>query len=154
MIRPLPGQTPDGETAMRAFAVATILLFSTCLVPAFAEEPGQAPGSSQPQAGPEQPERTPQQSDQSRAQERQRAGDVGIGRDWKAQERNAGPTDRMDKNNMGRMSDDQDREHRTVGRGWRMHRDDDDRADEDRPRRRTKICYEYENGDEYCRYRN
>ena len=25
--------------------------------------------------------------------------------------------------------------------------------DEDRPRRRVKICVEYENGDEYCRYR-
>ena len=25
--------------------------------------------------------------------------------------------------------------------------------DEDRPRRRMKVCFEYENGDEYCRYR-
>ncbi len=64
--------------------------------------------------------------------------------------------------------------HRKVGRGWRMHRDDDDvdrgldrgyrgsdrdgygrrYYDEDRPRRRVKVCIEYENGDEFCRYRD
>lgn len=35
------------------------------------------------------------------------------------------------------------------------YRDKDNRGyfDEDRPRRRIKICVEYENGDEYCRYR-
>ena len=65
-------------------------------------------------------------------------------------------------------------DNREVGRDWRMRRDDDegdrdrgyrgsDRGDrdgygrgyydEDRPRRRMKVCFEYENGDEYCRYR-
>jgi len=39
--------------------------------------------------------------------------------------------------------------------GDRGYRDHDDRGyfDDDRPRRRIKICVEYENGDEYCRYR-
>jgi hypothetical protein len=60
---------------------------------------------------------------------------------------------------MEKMERDMDRDHRTM----RM-RPDDDRADrdgygrgsydEDRPRlRRVKVCFEYENGDEYCRYR-
>jgi hypothetical protein len=41
-------------------------------------------------------------------------------------------------------------------RDWdRADRDRDYRgyADAERPRRRVKICVEYENGDEYCRYR-
>jgi hypothetical protein len=48
---------------------------------------------------------------------------------------------------------------RYSGRGDRdwdhADRDDDSRGylDEGRPRRRVKICVEYENGDEYCRYR-
>jgi hypothetical protein len=35
-----------------------------------------------------------------------------------------------------------------------MRRDDGDRGyyEDDRPRRRVKTCFEYENGDEYCRY--
>jgi hypothetical protein len=60
-------------------------------------------------------------------------------------------------NETGRMRDmdrDMDRDHRTVGRSWRMHPDDPDHYyDEDRPQRRVKICVEYENGDEYCHYR-
>jgi hypothetical protein len=65
-------------------------------------------------------------------------------------------------------SDRMGRDDREMGRGWRMHRDRetgrdgdyadrdrDDRgySDRDRPRRRGKVCVEYENGDEYCRYR-
>ena len=78
---------------------------------------------------------------------------------------------------MDRMGRGMDWDHRKVGRDLRMRRDDDDvdrdrdrgyrgsdRADregygrgyydEDRPRRRVKVCFEYENGDEYCRYRD
>jgi hypothetical protein len=61
-----------------------------------------------------------------------------------------------------KMGRDMDGDRRTVGRNWRM-RPDDDRTDrdgygrgshdEDRPQRRVKVCFEYENGDEYCRYR-
>jgi hypothetical protein len=61
-----------------------------------------------------------------------------------------------------KMGRDMDGDRRTVGRNWRMRPDDDrpDRDgyargsyDEDRPQRRVKVCFEYENGDEYCRYR-
>ena len=56
-----------------------------------------------------------------------------------------------------------DRDRGTVGRNWRM-RPDDERGDrysydrdyynEDRARRRVKICYEYRDGEEYCHYRD
>jgi hypothetical protein len=136
---------------MRIFAAATILLLSSSVGPALAEEAGNAAGSSQPLTVPVQPERNPQQSEQSREQDRQRADDVRIGPGWRAEERQAGPQT----NDRGRMTDDQDRDHRTVGRGWRMGRDNDERGyrDDDRPRRQVKICFEYENGDEYCHYR-
>lgn len=155
---------------MRVLAAATILLLSSSLVPAFAEEAGTAAaGSNQSQTVPVQPERTPQQSEQSRQQDRQRAEDVQVGRDWRAQQRDGDRMGHMGQNNMGQMGDqmdrmrdqmgrmsDQDWEHRTEGRDWRMRRDDDDRGyyHEDRSRRRVKVCFEYENGDEYCRYRN
>ena len=51
----------------------------------------------------------------------------------------------------GRYGERRDRDDR----GWdRADRGRDYRGyDEDRPRRRVKVCVEYENGDEYCRYR-
>jgi hypothetical protein len=72
----------------------------------------------------------------------------------------------MGQDDMGRMREGMGRDmggdRQTTGRNWRMH-PDDERADrdgygrryydEDRPRRRVKVCVEYENGDEYCRYR-
>lgn len=131
---------------MRALAIAITLLLSFIL-PSFAQEEGKPPAQSQlqtaptpPQTVPVQPQRTPQQSEQYRKEDRKRAEDVRVGRDWTAQDPE-----------MGR-----DWDHRKPGRDWRMRRDDeDDRGyyDDDRPRRRMKICFEYENGDEYCRYR-
>jgi hypothetical protein len=130
---------------MRALAMAITLLLSFTLQ-AFAQEEGkpsaqsQPPAPAQPQTVPVQPQRTPQQSEQSRKEDQKRAEDVRVGRDWRAQEPD-----------MGRVWD-----HRKPGRDWRMRRDDeDDREyyDDDRPRARVKICFEYENGDEYCRYR-
>ena len=116
--------------------------------------------SNQTTTAPVQPERGQQQSQQSREEDRDRGEDRRVGRDWRAY-----PSDR---NNMGqgrmrdRMERDTDSDHRTVGRDWRAD-PDDDRADrdrygrgyydEDRPRRRVKVCVEYENGDEYCHYR-
>jgi hypothetical protein len=123
------------------------------------EKPGassHAPGqpdtkSNQTTTVPVQPERSQQQSQQSREEDRDRGEDRRVGRD-----RRAYPSDR------NRMERDTDSDHRTVGRDWRA-RPDDDRADrdgygrgyydEDRPRRRVKVCVEYENGDEYCHYR-
>ena len=150
---------------MRVFTVATILLLSTSLVPSFAQDEGKSSPSNQPQTVPVQPERSPQQSEQSREQDRESGEDVRVRRDWRAQERN-GDRGHMGQNDMGRMREkmgrDMDGDNRTVGRNWRMRPDDDrmDRGgygrgsyDEDRPRRRAKVCFEYENGDEYCRYR-
>lgn len=76
-------------------------------------------------------------------------------------------TDRMRQRQMGRMMD-QDEDHQTTGRNWRRDDDDMDRGrrygsmdrSEGRysyelpPRARVKTCIEYENGDEFCRYRD
>jgi hypothetical protein len=150
---------------MRAFAVATILLLSSSLSPSFAQDQGKSASPSQPQAVPVQPERNPQQSQQSREEDRDRGEDRQIGRDGGARPSDSDRMGRMGQKDMGRMMDRMDREmdsdRRTVGRSWRM-RPDDDRADrdrygrgydEERPRHRVKVCFEYENGDEYCRYR-
>jgi hypothetical protein len=151
---------------MRAFVIAAVLLGSSSLYPSFAQDQGNSQSSRPPQTVPVQPERSPQQSEQSREQDRQRAEDVRVGRDWRTEERDGDRTDRMGRNEAGRtreqMGRDRDQNDRTVGRNWRMH-PDDDRAErygygrayseEDRPRRRVKICMEYENGDEFCRYR-
>ena len=64
--------------------------------------------SARAQSAPVQAEQTPGQSDQSRAQDRSRAEDVKIGRDWKAQDAPA---------NAGRA--DNDRTSETVSRDWR-----------------------------------
>src|SRR3954451_10224931 len=99
-----------------------------------------------------QPERSPQQSERSREQERRSAEDVQVGRDWRAQQRDG---DRMGRMGPSRMNDQNDYDHRSVRRNWQMQRDDErGYYDEDRPRSRVKICTVYENGDEFCRYRN
>jgi hypothetical protein len=152
---------PEDEL-MRVLAMATVLILSSTLAPSFAQQPGDAPAPSQPQTVPVQPERSPQQSEQSREQDQKRGEDVRVGRDWRTRERG----DRDDRAMGGR-----DRDDRTVGRNSRMdrdsdwdrgdrdwdrrhyHRDREDDFDEDRGRRRVKICVEYENGDEYCQNR-
>jgi len=134
---------------MRVLMVATMLLMSSALVPSFAQEEERS--SVPPQMAPVQPERSPQQSEQAREQDRKSAERVQIDRDWRAQQRDG---DRMGQSRMGRMNDRDDSDHRTVGRNWQMQRDDGRGYDEDRPRARVKICTEYENGDEFCRYRN
>ena len=66
-----------------------------------------------------------------------------MNRDWTTQQRDDDRMgmERMRQQRMGRMMD-QDMDHRPRS------------FDEDRPYRRVKICYEYENGDEFCRYRD
>ena len=116
------------------------------------QEIGSSPTANQPQMTPVQPERSPRQSEQFRDQDRKSAEDVQIGRDWRTEQRDG---DRMGQRRMGRMNDEDAWDHRTVGRNWRVQRDDArGYYDEDRPRARVKICTEYENGDEFCRYRN
>jgi hypothetical protein len=115
------------------------------------QEIGNSP-ANQPQLTPVQPERSPRQAEQLRDQDRKSAEDVQLGRDWRTEPRDG---DRRAQRRMGRMNDDDDSDHRTVGRNWRMQRDEGrGYYDEDRPRARVKICTEYENGDEFCRYRN
>lgn len=147
---------------MRVSAITTLIFLSSGFVSgfAFAQQPEAAPGSNEAQTTPVQPERTPQQSEQAREQDRRSAEDTRIRRDWTTQQRNVDhmDMDRMRQRHMGRMMEDMD--HRTTGGNWRMQRDDDDMdrhsryRDEDRPRRRVKICFEYEDGDEFCRYRD
>jgi len=126
-------------------------------------------GPSQTQSTPTQPERTPQQSDEHRERDRRSAEDTRINRDWttRQRDRDTMDMDRMRQRQMGRMMD-QDEEHRTTGRNWRRDDDDMDRGhrygsgdrsegryyDEPRPGPRVKTCIEYENGDEFCRYRD
>lgn len=116
------------------------------------QEVGNSPAANPPQLTPVQPERSPRQAEQSRDQERKSAEDVQVGRDWRVEQRDG---DRMGQRRMGRMYGEDDSDHRPVGRNWRMQRDyGRSYYDEDRPRTRIKICTEYENGDEVCRYRN
>lgn len=108
---------------MRALALATTVLLSFTL-PSLSQEEGRPPAQGQPQTAPAQPrtvpvqpERAPQQSEQSRREDRKRAEDARVGRDWRAQER--------DYEDMGRtMGHDWD--HRKPGRDWRMRQHDDD----------------------------
>jgi hypothetical protein len=124
---------------------------------------------SQTQNTPVQPERTPQQSDQIRDRERRNAEETRINQDWTTRQRSEDriDRDRMSQRHMGRMMD-QDDDHRTMGRNSRRDEDDVDRGRgytsgersegrsyyEIRPRPRVKTCFEYENGDEFCRYRD
>ncbi|QOZ51881.1 hypothetical protein XH90_11235 [Bradyrhizobium sp. CCBAU 53338] len=138
-----------------------ILLLSSGLVStvAVAQQSEDSP-DNQPQTAPVQPERTPQQSDHARERDRQSAEDTRVKPDWTTQQRDQDRMgmDRMRQQHMGRMMEDMD--HRTMGRNQRMQRDDEDRDrhsryyDDDRPHRRVKICFEYDNGDEFCRYRD
>jgi len=148
--------------------VAIIVLLSS-IVPAAvtAQQPDRpSVNQSQTQNTPVQPERTPQQADQARKQDNRSAEETRINRDWTTQRRDDDRTDmdRLRQRNMGRtMEEDDDR--RTVGRNWRRDDDDMDRgprygdrsegrySNEAWRRKRVKICIEYENGDEFCRYR-
>jgi hypothetical protein len=160
---------------MRVLTVATLFLLSSSLVPAIAQQQANPSAQSQPETGqpqtvPVQPERTPQQSEQSRAHEQKRGEDVQVGRDWRTQSRDDDHMGRMGENHMGRMMEHMDHMERMMEHmdrqmrramereqgyyGDRGHGDGYDRGDYDEARRRVKICVEYENGGEYCRYRD
>lgn len=150
---------------MRGFVLATMLLVSSSLC-SIAQEQGKAPAAT-PQVG------IPAQTDQNSQPQR----DQRTGRDQPKTE--DCPDSKMRRGDGDRMS----RDEREMSQDSRMHRDretgrdrepdrgrysdrgdrDWDRADRDRdnggyvdadrPRRRVKVCFEYDNGDEYCRYR-
>jgi hypothetical protein len=146
--------------------------------PPQAKPPVEAPqtGAARTDQNSEQPRDQRTGRDQSRADDREmgpdwrmRRDDGGrIGRD--SREMGSEEAMRRDGARMGRddremgpapgMQRDRDWDRgRYTARGDRdwdhADRDDDSRGylDDDRPRRRVKICVEYENGDEYCRYR-
>jgi hypothetical protein len=150
---------------MRVLILAALLLGSSSLSPSFAQDQAKPPVQV-PQTG--APARTDENAEQPRDQrtgrDQSRTDDREMGPDWRMRR---GDGERMgrDRSEMGpegRMQRDRDREEdrgRYSGRGDRdwdhADRDDDSRGyfDDDRPRRRVKICVEYENGDEYCRYK-
>ena len=99
---------------MRTFAIATILLLSSSIVPAGAQQTGNAQNSNRPATVPVQPERSPQQADQAREQEMKQGEDVKIGRDWKVQERDH---DTVGRGDAGQATD---QDNRTLGQDWRL----------------------------------
>jgi len=153
---------------MRVLILAALLLGSSSLCPSFAQEQAKPPQAKPPVDVPQPgaPVRTDQNSEQPRDQrtgrDQSRADDREMGPDWRMRRgdgermgrygREMGPDPRMQRDrdwDRGRYSARGDRD------GDYADRDNDDRGyfDEDRPRRRVKICVEYENGDEYCRYK-
>jgi hypothetical protein len=166
---------------MRASVLAVLLLASSSLC-SFAQEQGKAPQAG-PSTQIETPATTDPKSspplDQNAGREQQRADDREMGRDWKLrrngeseragrEDREIGRGEMMRRGHGDRMGFDRDydkdrgrymdrgRYQERGDRAWdRMDRDGDYRGyDDDRPRRRIKVCVEYDNGDEYCRYRN
>lgn len=146
--------------------VGMVLFLSSSVLPVavFAQQPDAKPNEPQiqSQSAPVQPERTPEQSDQARKQDDRKAEDTRINRDWSTRPRY---DERADMDRLRRM--DQDRDSRTVGQSYRRDEDerdrgyrygwrdrDEDRLYDNRPRHRVKTCIEYDNGDEFCRYRD
>ena len=156
---------------MRALVLASVLMVSSSLS-SFAQGEGKPPVSP-PQSVPAQSAPADQNAQQPRDQRTDRSQSRGdereMGRDWRMgrgdgdrmgrDDRDVGPEMRRGDRNeyrdrdkdRGRYGDRDDRDNQ----GWdRAERDRDYRSyDDDRARRRVKVCVEYENGDEYCRYR-
>lgn len=151
---------------MRVLILAIALLASSSVYPSFAQEKEKPPVVA-PQTAPSQPDHNSQQQERRRT-ERERSKDGAMD-----------PDQRMRRGDIDRMG----REGREIDQHKRMHRYRDDYGDGDKDRgrygdpayrdnrefdradrsyddayddrlpRRVKICIEYENGDEYCRYR-
>ncbi len=154
---------------MRIFILATVLLTSSSLYPLFAQEEGKAPtGGPQTGAPAQTDQKSPQQLDQRIGRDQPRADDREMGHDGRM---HRGDSDRMGRDDretgpdwgmhrdreMGRDRDmDRGRYRERGDRDWdHADRDRDNRGyiDEARPRHRVKVCVEYANGDEYCRYK-
>jgi len=94
---------------MKMFPTAALLVLPALATAGGGMTPVQA------QSAPVQSEQAPAQADQTRAQDRSRAEDVKIGRDWKAQGGDHARAGHVDSS------------HETVGRDWRAHPDNKDR---------------------------
>lgn len=157
---------------MRAAVMATILLASSSLYPAVAQDQGKVP-LTVPQTAPVNPDQNAAPQIDLRAErDRPKDDDREVGRDWRMRrhdgdrmDREMGQDERMprdremgrDRGQYGGQDEGRQRDPRwdRADRDHRADRDNDNRRyrDEDRPRSRVKICIEYENGDEYCRYK-
>jgi len=112
-----------------------------------------------------EPPHTPQQTDQLRKQERRSAEDTRINPDWTAQqqteERARRAEERMIIDRIRQRLLEEREDHQSTGQNSRP--DDGNTYPspsgdgryyyEARPYPRVKTCIEYENGDEFCRYR-
>jgi hypothetical protein len=133
-------------------------------------EPPAPPTDQKSEATPAQTDRNSQQMQNPRAGRGQsRADDREMGRDWRMHrddddnnarrtDRDVGPDWRMRGRETSRDRDAdsrhfRERDDRDGDRADRNRNSRDDYFDDDEPRRRVKICVEYANGDEYCRYR-
>ena len=155
---------------MRIFILATVLLASSSLYPLFAQEEGKAPtGAPQTGAPAQTDQKSPQQLDQRIGRDQPRADDREMGHDGRM---HRGDSDRMGRDDRETGPDFGeciatvrraaiatwivDDIKRGGDRDWDdADRDRDNRGniDEARPRHRVKVCVEYANGDEYCRYK-
>lgn len=163
---------------MRILVLATVLLVSSSLSPARAQEPSRdtlKTPQATPQATPAPPERNAapprdQHAEHDRAGGYERdgnrdgrmhrgggqmgQGDRDMGPGMMMQRDRAGgyerEVDRDGDKDRGRYGDRDDRSGRRSDRADQGRYDGYGR-DEDAPRRRVKICIEYDNGDEYCR---
>lgn len=171
------------EKIMRILLLATtILLASSSLCPSFAQEAEKAdrPPAKTDQktaVSPQSDQSTQQPQDQRTSNGQTKDDDRGVGHDWKMHRRDndrsddhnnraIGQDSRMhrDDSNRGRADQEMSQNGRMEHGGDRSRqdcggyerergRDRNDVFEEGRGRRRVKICVEYENGDEYCRYR-
>ena len=153
--------------------VLTTMLMASSLCPAFAQQKGNAPSSAPSDRKSEAaPAQTDQNSQQARnpqvGREQSRAGDREMDRDWRMHRddddnmsrsnREPGPDWRMRDRDTSRGRDTdsyrfRERDDREGDRADRNRNDRDYYFGDDVPRRRVKICVEYANGDEYCRYK-
>jgi hypothetical protein len=145
---------------MRALVFATLLLASSSVYPSFAQEEGKVPVVPQTEVPAQTDQKFPQRQertgrDQLRGDNREMSRDGRSGRGEGdrigREDREGGPDRRMRRDrdmDRGRYSEQGDRDwdsaDRESNRGY---------FDENQRRRRVKVCVEYENGDEYCRYR-
>ena len=157
---------------MRVLAIAAILLGASGISSSYAQD-SEKPAPTAPQTVSPQNDQNAQPQKDRKAEQAPPTDNRQVGRDWRIRPdggdrpgRMMGRDDRFDRNDrdIDDWTMDREREadryndrgrYHPEGRGWdRERRESRGYYEEDRSRRRVKICIEYENGDEYCRYRN
>ena len=136
---------------MRTLLLATMLLAaSSSLNSSFAQDQGEPKPPRAPQSSPAQTDQnSPQQRDQQTDRDRSKDDDRAV---YHERMMRRGDNDRMGRDrdiDRGRYSDRGNRDDDYAGRD----RSDRGYRDEAPPRHRVKICVEYDNGEEFCRYK-